>query len=94
MGNHNSCLDIYSIYDPQNCQKIQLRQIDLKIGKTYQCLLICCIHIILMIQDKDRLVQEFRTILDIDNYDHNEINEKLAEIIKDVRKLHPAGRDD
>jgi len=51
-------------------------------------------HIILMIQDKDRLVQEFRTILDMDNYDHNEINEKLAEIIKDVRRLHPAGRDD
>ena len=51
-------------------------------------------HIILMIQDKDRLVQEFRTILDMDNYDHNEINEKLAKIIKDVRKLHPAGRDD
>jgi len=47
-----------------------------------------------MIQDKDRLVQEFRTILDMDNCDHNEINVKLAEIIKGVRKLHPTGRDD
>lgn len=47
-----------------------------------------------MIQDKDRLVQEFRSILDMDNYDHNEINEKLAEIIKNIRRSHPAGRDD
>ncbi len=53
----------------------------------------CCITI-LTVQDKEKLIQEFRSILDMDNCDYNEINARLVEIIKNVRKSHPAGRDD
>jgi len=48
----------------------------------------------LTVQDKEKLIQEFRSILDMDDCDHNEMNARLAEIIKNVRKSYPAGRDD
>ncbi len=48
-----------------------------------------------MIQEnKEKLIQEFKEILEMDNSDHNEINNRLAEIIKDIRKSYAVGRDD
>ncbi len=48
-----------------------------------------------MIQEnKEELIQEFREILEMDDHDHNEINNRLAEIIKNVRKSYAVGRDD
>jgi uncharacterized membrane protein YgaE (UPF0421/DUF939 family) len=44
---------------------------------------------------KEKLVQEFRDLMQyLENEDHDEINNRLVDIVRNVRKTYAVGRDD